>query len=73
MTESPDADGEDRGAYMRRFTLELLRLILTFQIRKQIAANRLGIAPRFELVVPRRPSLDIRVVQCSGLISPDTR
>lgn len=42
------------NAYAPEFTLELLRIILTIQIREEIAAGRLGIAPRFTLLDERQ-------------------
>lgn len=42
------------NAYAPAYTLELLRLILTIQIREQNAARRLGIAPRFQLLDERQ-------------------
>lgn len=38
------------NAYAPDYTLELLRIILTIQIREEKSASRLGIAPRFQLL-----------------------
>ncbi|HBO7965313.1 TPA: phosphoadenosine phosphosulfate reductase family protein [Pseudomonas aeruginosa] len=42
------------NAYAPEYTLDLLRLILTVQVREQIAARKLGIAPRFHLLDHRQ-------------------
>lgn len=42
------------NAYGPQYSLELLRIILTIQIREEIAAGRLGIAPRFTLLDERQ-------------------
>ncbi|MBF3053149.1 phosphoadenosine phosphosulfate reductase family protein [Pseudomonas aeruginosa] len=42
------------NAYSPQYTLELLRLILTIQVREEIAASKLGIAPRFEVLNERQ-------------------
>lgn len=42
------------NAHGPEYTLDLLRIILTIQIREEIAAGRLGIAPRFTLLDERQ-------------------
>lgn len=42
------------NAYGPQYTLELLRIILTIQIREEIAAGQLGIEPRFTLLDERQ-------------------
>lgn len=42
------------NAYAPTYTLQLLQIILTIQIREEIAAGRLGIAPRFTLLDERQ-------------------
>jgi 3'-phosphoadenosine 5'-phosphosulfate sulfotransferase (PAPS reductase)/FAD synthetase len=42
------------NAYSPQHVLDLLRIMLTIQIREEIAASRLGIAPRFNLLDERQ-------------------